>query len=244
MLDAPKTGKVLRADVRKADNVQSNGFKQELSKAQSSGLAKPFVFDILEAFGKKLLETNMKAFSQMQTSFHDVLLQPYRDAQNLCEIRSLSPDAAKSVSKELGADIVAKALQAARRSDLHLIEAHVNRVFRDFGATYGAQKEARIYMQEEDNKKKKKKKSSPDIMLPISLEYAKDIRGLTGALPNVEYIKASYAYTKGQGNFAKSVAFRTLCQIMVNATDGGGAPCSRLLDQVRSISGKAKRLFE
>lgn len=245
LLDAPKTGEVLRGDVRKADEEQSRKFEQELKQLASSDSKEPFIFNVLEAFGMKLLERNMDKFKATIPTVHhsEILLQPYQDARKLCETR-LTTHAATSVaatSKEISSDVVGKSIQIARRSDLHLIEKHVNKVYGGFCKKLGDRAEQMSF--KEETEKKNKKKSRSDIMLPISMEYSREIPGLTGALPNVEHIKASYAYSKGKGIFGKGVAFRTLCQIMVNASDEGGAPCSRLLDQVKSISGGARRLF-
>lgn len=190
----------------------------------------------------------MAEFMQLPASSSeksDVLLEPYRMAQRLCKVGCIPIDAATKIAEtvgtsELGAKNVTQILLEARRLDLDLIEKHVDRAFHKFCSIAGTTKDF-----DDEKKKKKGKSSQSDVMAPAIALFAQEIRGLTSTLPNIDQVKASYAYSKGKTvNFGKTVAFRTLCEIQVAASSEGGAPCFRLLDQVKSISGGARRLFQ
>ncbi|KAJ3861553.1 RNA dependent RNA polymerase-domain-containing protein [Lentinula novae-zelandiae] len=248
LLDAPKTGAVLRAAVSTEDRSQNQKYKKSLEHRAQTGSQESFIFDELEAFGLELLEATMAEFMQLPASSSeksDVLLEPYRMAQRLCKVGCIPVDAATKIAEtvgtsELGAKNVTQILLEARRLDLDLIEKHVDRAFHKFCSIAGTTKDF-----DDEKKKKKGKSSQSDVMAPAIALFAQEIRGLTSTLPNIDQVKASYAYSKGKTvNFGKTVAFRTLCEIQVAASSEGGAPCFRLLDQVKSISGGARRLFQ
>lgn len=58
--------------------------------------------------------------------------------------------------------------------------------------------------------------------------------------PNVEEVKASYAY-KRSPNFAFSVAFEELCCIKARASPGGRAPNLRIFDEAKTFSSSFMR---
>ncbi|KAJ4483881.1 RNA dependent RNA polymerase-domain-containing protein [Lentinula aciculospora] len=243
LLDAPKTGAMLHSTVLREDSAQNRTFKESLECRERSGLQKSFIFDELGTFGQGLLKTTMAKFEQLPTSSEKshILLEPYRMAQNLCRIGGIPTGPAEKIAQASGLDSgnVMRILQEARRLDLRLIEQHVDQAFHKFcfivDTTKGLQ---------EKKKKKKGKSTQPDTMGPVIALYTQEIHGLTNTLPNIDQVKASYAYSKSKThNFGKTVAFRTLCEIQVAASSEGGAPCSRLLDQVKSVSGGARRLF-
>ncbi|KAJ3821613.1 RNA dependent RNA polymerase-domain-containing protein [Lentinula raphanica] len=241
LIDAPKTGAVLRRSVLQDDSKQKKLF---LERQAQSGLQEPFILDELQAFGQDLLTCTMEKLQQLPPSSErsQILLEPYTVAQSLCRSGSVPVDTAVKIAKssETESRNVERILVEARRSDLRLIEDHVDRAFRKFCFLAGRSTE----FAEERTEKKKKQSSRTDLMDPAIALYAQEIEGLTNTIPNVEQVKASYAYSKGKTfYFGKTVAFRTLCEIQVKASNGGGAPCFRLLDQVKSISGGARRLF-
>ncbi|KAJ3851289.1 RNA dependent RNA polymerase-domain-containing protein [Lentinula lateritia] len=247
LLDAPKTGAVLRTAVSTEDRSQNQKYIKSLDHRAQTGSQKSFIFDELEAFGRELLEATMAEFMQLPASSSeksDVLLEPYRMAQKLCKVGCIPIDAATKIAEtvgtsELDAKNVTQILLEARRLDLDLIEKHVDRAYYKFCSIAGTTKDL------DDKKKKKGKISQSDVMAPAIALFAQEICGLTNTLPNIDQVKASYAYSKGKTvKFGKTVAFRTLCEIQVAASSEGGAPCFRLLDQVKSISGGARRLFQ
>ncbi|KAJ3992350.1 RNA dependent RNA polymerase-domain-containing protein [Lentinula boryana] len=224
LLDAPKTGAVLRTEVMQKDKKRDRDIKQSLEGRAQSGSQASFIFDELETFGQNLLKTTMAKFQQLPpwSERSHILLEPYKVAQNLCQFG------------------IERILLEARRSDLRFLEHHVDQAFLKFCSIAGTNRDF------EGKKKQKKGKSSQiNVMDPAVALYAQEIHGLTNTLPNIEQVKASYAYSKGKTfNFGKTVAFRTLCEIQVAALSEGGAPCSRILDQVKSVSGGARRLFQ
>ncbi|KAJ3730892.1 RNA dependent RNA polymerase-domain-containing protein [Lentinula guzmanii] len=244
LLDAPKTGAVLRTEVMQKDKKRDRDIKQSLEGRAQSGSQASFIFDELETFGQNLLKTTMAKFQQLpplsERSY--MLLEPYKMAQNLCQFGSIPADALAKIAESSESDPrkVERILLEARRSDLRSLEHHVDQAFLKFCSI------ARTNRDFEEKKKQKKGKSSQiDVMDPAVALYAQEIHGLTNTLPNIEQVKASYAYSKGKTfNFGKTVAFRTLCEIQVAALSEGGAPCSRILDQVKSVSGGARRLFQ
>lgn len=65
------------------------------------------------------------------------------------------------------------------------------------------------------------------------------------ATPNVEEIKASYAYKKWWGSpFAFQVAFGQLCEIKAKAAKGGLAPCIRDIDEMKSVPSSCIKAVE
>ncbi|KAJ3793160.1 RNA dependent RNA polymerase-domain-containing protein [Lentinula aff. detonsa] len=244
LLDAPKTGAVLRTEVMKMDQKRNRDIKQSLEGRAQSGSQASFIFDELETFGQDLLKTTMTKFQQLpplsERSY--MLLEPYKVAQNLCQFGSIPADTLAKIAESSESDPrkVERILLEARRSDLRSLEHHVDQAFLKFCSI------ARTNRDFEEKKTQKKGKSSQiNVMDPAVALYAQEIHGLTNTLPNIEQVKASYAYSKGKTfNFGKTVAFRTLCEIQVAALSEGGAPCSRILDQVKSVSGGARRLFQ
>ncbi|THU92591.1 hypothetical protein K435DRAFT_800362 [Dendrothele bispora CBS 962.96] len=98
----------------------------------------------------------------------------------------------------------------------------------------------------------KKSAKRPNVMREAIMMYAQPIVGLDlsiiGRLGNLERIKASHAYSKGE-YFGFFVAFRELWAIKAEVSgrqgvDGGGAVSTRLLDEVRSISSSCRRLYQ
>ncbi|KAF5377742.1 hypothetical protein D9757_009386 [Collybiopsis confluens] len=253
LLDASKTGKVLRADVRTRDRNQDSSNQAELAK---SGLSSRFIYDQLQVFGQQFFETYLARFDSLPkaTEKSNILRGPYVKAQLLCETAALSQDAAMHltsyVSRQENVNDVGKILQLAYRSDLELIKKHVNRAYGVFAAKLREAETSANRVEEasqvkSNSKKKPKKVSQKRLMEDVVLAYASDIPGLTGALPDVEHVKASYAYERGKSyRFAELVAFRSLCQIQVDASsEPGGAPCLRILDEAKSISGGVRRLL-
>ncbi|KIK69189.1 hypothetical protein GYMLUDRAFT_188733 [Collybiopsis luxurians FD-317 M1] len=244
LLDSAKTGKVLRAEVREKDGEQSRTFEAELKKKESD--ESDFIYDKLQAFGEKLLKMHEEKFNKLPppSQKSDILLEPYKKAQRLCQAAALPPDVTKYIPSacRISLDDIGRGLQAARQADLRMIEQHVNRAYVEFAI------KCKSIEKKSGSKSKKKamdEKAKDRRMDSVIRAYASDIPGLTGALPDIDHVKASYAYSKGEKfNFAKTVAFRSLCEIQVAASGEGGAPCSRLLDQVKSISGGARRLFQ
>ncbi|KAF5383489.1 hypothetical protein D9757_006099 [Collybiopsis confluens] len=246
LLDASKTGKILRTEVRTNDKAQDSTFQKQLKERKSNS---GFIYDNLEAFGQEFLATHLKRFESLKKSTEksNILLQSYRKAQQRYLTTVIPPDAAMHladyVSRPEDLGHIGKSLQLAYRSDLHLIEKHVDKAYHLFAKKLGSlNEEANFNNGSQVNSKEKKPRKR--LMEDVVLSYASDIRGLTGIIPDIEHVKASYAYEKGKSyKFAELVAFRSLCEIQVAALSEGGAPCSRILDQTKSISGGARRLF-
>ncbi|KAF9064755.1 RNA dependent RNA polymerase-domain-containing protein [Rhodocollybia butyracea] len=244
LLDAPKTGKKLLPTVHDSDNKVGTRLKNALEKQDKS--SSTFVFDVLEVFSEKLLKASLEKFNALPKSIpkSSVLLEPYIVAQQLCQTSTVSAAAATNISETstyISPDSVAKALSVARRSDLRLIERHVDQAYQMFCSKAGSSHD---YSSQYPSQTKKKK-SKPDLMSEVIVFYAEDIPGLSGTFQNVDEIKASYAYHKGRTfYFAKTVAFRSLCERQVKASSESGAPSLRLFDEMKSLSGGAKRLLQ
>jgi len=85
------------------------------------------------------------------------------------------------------------------------------------------------------------KKQKQSLYDEVAIHFHSPIEGISW-LPNLETIKASYAY-QTKPTFAFSVAFRELCKIKAEAA--GLAPSTKMFDELRSsMPGAARRLLE
>ncbi|CAA7264868.1 unnamed protein product [Cyclocybe aegerita] len=87
--------------------------------------------------------------------------------------------------------------------------------------------------------KRNKKAEKEEMMLEASRRYADPIDGIK-LIPNVEQVKASYAYTVRR-NFAFSVAFNELCHIKALASPGGQIPTLRMFAEAQGFNSSYMR---
>lgn len=83
-------------------------------------------------------------------------------------------------------------------------------------------------------RKSSKKTDGDDVSLASARAYAQPLEDLC-LTPNLEEVKASYAYKISQ-SFGFSVAFQELCRIKARASPGGHAPNLRIFDEAKSFS--------
>lgn len=88
-----------------------------------------------------------------------------------------------------------------------------------------------------------RQKDNEKLLLEISSFYAD--HPSTTLIPNIEEVKASYAYhlCNGRPYFAFSIAFVDICAIKARASPSGDAPSLKRFDQVKSISAAAVRVL-
>ncbi|KAJ3509083.1 hypothetical protein NLJ89_g5408 [Agrocybe chaxingu] len=87
--------------------------------------------------------------------------------------------------------------------------------------------------------KRSKKAEKEVMMLDASRKYAEPIDGIK-LIPNVEEVKASYAYTVRR-SFAFSVAFNELCHIKALASPGGHIPTLRMFAEAQGFNSSYMR---
>jgi hypothetical protein len=128
--------------------------------------------------------------------------------------------------------------------ELELIQKHVEKSH-DAYVTGGRNASSSPSKSDRQSNKRGKKAPRKDCMAEAKQKFAEDIAGieLLSAVGDLESIKASCAYHRGE-KFGFCVAFQQLCAIKAKASPGGGAPSIRILDEVKSLPGASRRLFE
>ncbi|KAF5352350.1 hypothetical protein D9756_006189 [Leucocoprinus leucothites] len=130
--------------------------------------------------------------------------------------------------------------------DMTRIREHVRRAFEEFKKASMASMESKSKESKSGKKKNKKGSSSNDEanFRRVAMLFAEPIEGIS-VTPNVEEIKASYAYSEWHTRqFPLGVAFKQLCEIKARASKGGIVPCIREIDEMKTIPGSCIRALE
>ena len=230
-LDSDKLGLDLRKEVFRHDTSMFKGgrvasmFPEEASGMMNLTLLQerlpglgPFILDTLLRFGAQLANQHLVNFDRLLETVDqrkdDDLLQPYKVATAIASQTS----AAKYDGYSL---------------ELEAIKSHVEAVFGlwTVAASSGSQ-DASPY--KSPTKKRDPAKTKSDPWREVSRAYAKGpTNSRMSIIPNIDAVKASYAYTFHTPKFAFSVAFKDLCSIKARASQD--LPITREFAEAMSI---------
>lgn len=125
-------------------------------------------------------------------------------------------------------DVFAKSGLDFFEDDLNRIRLHISEVFREWSTVTSL---STSKQKEKDYRR-------------VAMLFAEPVMGIT-VTPNVEEIKASFAYFKyPKRMFAVSVAFRQLCEIKARASTGGMVPCTTDIDEMKTVSAACIRALK
>ncbi|KAK7450551.1 hypothetical protein VKT23_012860 [Stygiomarasmius scandens] len=261
ILDSGKTGLRLKPDVYSADRRISGNDKpfgvewkpssERLPKRP--GEQRPFILDVLAAAGEQLGTRYFMRLDDIKTKIlgrqrrippDPALLYPLQQAESAIK----DYQAPLSSNNRLA---MSQAMREALTAELDLIKQHVDRSWDAFrrAVSKSSSTPFTVGFNSAPVSPKKpsrgKKASKPDIMREAIVLFAQEIPGvsLIRGLGNLEKVKASYAYSLS-GKFGFCVAYKQLCAIKAEASLGGSAPSIRLLDEVKSIPGSCRRLYQ
>lgn len=150
------------------------------------------------------------------------------------EGRDVQLTAPYEIADKFAHDVFARSGVDSFEEDLERIRRHVQDVFQKWlEATSSSNSE-----------KKRKDSAGLDMFERAAMLFAEPVEGII-VTPNVEEIKASFAYFKYPKRlFAISVAFRQLCEIKARASKGGMVPCTTDIDEMKTISAACVRALE
>ncbi|THU93549.1 hypothetical protein K435DRAFT_967237 [Dendrothele bispora CBS 962.96] len=250
ILDGGKTGlrlldEVYLEDKRQADKHKPSFVEWKPSKHRLQKHPKQnFILDVLAEAGEKMGIDHLTQFDQtkqrrLQFWKDPDLLQPLQNAESAATAYEAPVMPTKSTAEIAFTRSVIKA-------ELDLLKKHVDRAYEAFKKGAGKSNYPKPIPMGGGGTKKPTKR--PDVMREAIMLYAQPIAGLDmsiiGRLGNLERIKASYACSKTE-KFGFCVAFRELCGIKAEAGGRQGSVVSiRLLDEVRSIPGSCRRLYQ
>ncbi|KAJ7589619.1 RNA dependent RNA polymerase-domain-containing protein [Mycena floridula] len=227
LLDAPRTGVVLKPDVFKADQREfGNRRPKWMGGDYETMSAPPFVLDEIRRQGKKLKD---ELLAKLEQKLHDPsreildqhLLAPYKEAKARTQHPSLPEEMQKMMKAEL-----------ARIKE---------RVQTALAAFQEASKSASAIGEEDIQSNKRKTAAAfTETIHDYRNPFEPPILSLSER--EVDLIKASYAYSlQPSGNFVFHVAYSEALLIKAMAT--GIAPCSREFDLGRSFAPRYRKLF-
>lgn len=240
-MDGTKTGLTVLPEVCAADKRNASVDKPPLDrfKPSSARLAykSNFVLDLLVHYGEKrsseyLAEFDKKLLvkSEDETKQRrlDPILLPWTDVTSRIEnARVERPHAADALQE-----------------DLNLIMAHVNETLRQFQATAASNASAKPISKGAGGGSRFERQRK-NYMLPVVASFARPISGIMVMSANeVERVKASYAYSLSNSNFAFCVAYATLCKIKSEASMVGGATSTRSIDEARAVPASVRKVFD
>ncbi|TFK42152.1 RNA dependent RNA polymerase-domain-containing protein [Crucibulum laeve] len=219
LLDSSKTGLRLKAEIFEKDQKEFASSKVKRSPEN------PFILD-------KLLDAGRKKA--------DELLSRYKSADS-----SITPRRDKHLEKpyEVAQAHALKAYQNGFKTftnELSKIRDYVDEVYEKWLIVCRQEKVRKEANAAQASPKKKQqyqvKTTRDDPMLAVTEMFAKPISDIF-LLPNVEELKASYAYCSHPNSpFPFNVAFRELCVMKARSSNGGIAPSIRIFDEVKAIS--------
>ena len=231
LLDASKSGLALEKGIFEQDqkkfrrpyecrDINSTGGSWS-PKAASVLTADPssdtYILTKLHDRAREVGESFMEIFRTSPGDYPDVQLTgPYEAANKF----------ANDVFAKNGLDFFA--------DDLNRIRQHVSKVFQEWSTVTSLS----------TSKQKEKDSAGLDRYGRVAMLFAEPVVGIT-VTPNVEEIKASFAYFKyPRRMFAVSVAFRKLCEIKARASTGGMVPCTADIDEMKTVSAACIRALE
>ncbi|THU92070.1 hypothetical protein K435DRAFT_672820 [Dendrothele bispora CBS 962.96] len=253
ILDSGKTGRQLREKVYIADKRQAEKDKPSFVDWKPSKHRlqkhpqKNFILDLLAEAGEKMEINHLNQFREIKQNWQRIwkdpdLLQPLQDIE-----RMATDYEAPAMSAKSRAEIIL--MRNMIKAELDLVKQHVDRAHISFQEGVRKSMSSNTVGSRGGSKKSAKR---PNVMHEAIMMYAQPIVGLdlsiVGRSGNLERIKASYAYFKGE-HFGFCVAFRELCAIKAEVSGrqgvgGGGVVSTRLLDEVRSIPSSCRRLYQ
>lgn len=192
-----------------------------LPKAASTLTADPssdaYILRKLHDRAREVGESFMKIFQTSPGEKLDVqLIGPYEAANKFAD------------------DVFVKSGLDFFEDDLNKIRQHVSKAFQEWS----------IVTRLPSSKQKEKDSAGLDRYRRVAMLFAEPVMGIT-VTPNVEEIKASFAYFKyPRRMFAVSVAFRQLCEIKARASTGGMVPCTTDIDEMKAVSAACIRALE
>ncbi|KAG6864804.1 hypothetical protein C0991_007027 [Blastosporella zonata] len=216
LLDSSKTGDRLKHGIFDKDKTQ---FGNPIPNFHDYQGDVRYIFHTLQSAGKDTGERLLQEFKDLigtSTQEDKVLLHPYEFA-NEWALKS-SDDFANPWRMLMFNDLtqIKKVVDDARR----VYKEVVSRLRNDSASPV-------------KKPPPKSKSGKPDPKARVYTLYNIPVEGVK-IFPNVEEIKASYAYKLDPG-FAFTVAFNRLCNIKANASTHGIAPCSRPFDEAKNI---------
>jgi len=193
----------------------SNKGHELLARFQKSEL-KFFSRHKMERYSKGLLGPYDKIMDELKEDSDPDLALPYTRAN------------------DFAMDVYNRTKSTIFTEELSKIRNHVHAAYDKFNELCKAKKVQTQASPVKANSKKPKKTIRVEPLVECVKMYAQPIPNIF-LTPNVEQIKAAYAYSVNAG-FGYTVAFRELCTIKAAASPGGLAPSIRIFDEGKTFS--------